>query len=133
MKKGPFKMKKFSGFRSSPAKQTFKEKFDLRQASKETAKKFVEDPRIARKKTTSTLERMTKAFTNTSKQLFNSKALPVIKQGIKRVGPVGAAITAYEVAKTIPKVVKKTHQHLKKEAKMRSKGGATDLFRGPKH
>ena len=36
-------MKKFSGFGSSPAQQTAKEKFDLRQASKETAKKFVED------------------------------------------------------------------------------------------
>ena len=63
MKKGPFKMKKFSGFGSSPAQQTAKEKFDLRQASKETAKKFVEDPRIKRKTITSTLGRVaSKAF-----------------------------------------------------------------------
>tara|TARA_Y100000361_G_C10872236_1_gene194789 strand:- start:46 stop:486 length:441 start_codon:yes stop_codon:yes gene_type:complete len=43
MKKGPFKMKKFSGFGDSPAKQTFKEKFDKRQASKQKAKDFVKD------------------------------------------------------------------------------------------
>ena len=50
MKKGPFKMKKFSGFGNSPAKQTAKEKFDLRQASKQKAKNFVKDPRIKRPK-----------------------------------------------------------------------------------
>ena len=49
MKKGPFKMKKFSGFGSSPARQTAKEKFDLRQASKQKAKDFAKDPRIKRK------------------------------------------------------------------------------------
>ena len=50
MKKGPFKMKKFSGFGNSPVKQTSKEKFDLRQASKQKAKDFVKDPRIKRPK-----------------------------------------------------------------------------------
>ena len=43
MKKGPFKMKGFGGFGNSPAKQTFKEKFDKRQASKQQGKKFVEN------------------------------------------------------------------------------------------
>ena len=43
MKKGPFKMKKFSGFGDSPAKQTAKEKFEKRQASKQKAKDFVKD------------------------------------------------------------------------------------------
>ena len=43
-------MKKFSGFGNSPAKQTAKEKFDKRQASKQKAKDFVKDPRIKRPK-----------------------------------------------------------------------------------
>ena len=39
------------------------------------------------------------------------------KQAAKILGPVGPAITAYEVAKTIPKVTKATKKGLKKRAK----------------
>ena len=101
MKKGPFKMKKFSGFGNSPVKQTSKEKFDLRQASKETAKKFVEDPRIARKKTTSTLERMTKAFTNTSKQLFKLGTKETMKKvASKAFLPAAVAVEMRDMYKS---------------------------------
>ena len=55
------------------------------------------------------------------------------KQILKRLGPVGVAITAYEVGQAIPKVVKAAHGKLKKEAKERSEGKATDQFRGPKY
>jgi hypothetical protein len=47
----------------------------------------------------------------------------VAKFAAKRIGPVGAAITAYEVAKAIPKVVKATKKSLKKEAKTGSTVG----------
>jgi len=101
MKKGPFKMKKFSGFGGSPAKQTFKEKFDLRQASKETAKKFVDDPRIKRKTTTSTLERATKAFTNTSKQLFKQGAKETMKKvASKAFLPAAVAVEMHDMYKS---------------------------------
>ena len=41
----------------------------------------------------------------------------VAKFAAKRLGPIGAALTAYEVAKTIPKVAKATVKGLKKRAK----------------
>ena len=47
----------------------------------------------------------------------------VAKFAAKRLGPVGAAITAYEVGKTIPKVAKATVKGLKKEAKTGSAVG----------
>ena len=39
------------------------------------------------------------------------------KFAAKRLGPVGAAITAYDVVKTIPKVTKATTERLKEKAK----------------
>ena len=41
----------------------------------------------------------------------------VAKFAAKRLGPVGAAITAYDVVKTIPKVTKATVKGLKEKAK----------------
>ena len=93
MKKGPFKMKGMD-FGISPIKQDPKKTYDAISKAREIARDFVKDPRIKRK-TTSTL----------------------FKHGIKRFGPVGAAITAYEVGKTIPKVVKATQEGLKKRAR----------------
>lgn len=69
------------------------------------------------KKPTSTLGRVTKALKNTSKQLAKP-GLKIAKQIGKRfLGPVGVALTAYDVAKTLPKAAKATDKALKKEAK----------------
>ena len=54
------------------------------------------------------------------KQVLSSIPKPVVnvaKNVVKRLGPVGAAITATEVAMTVPKVVKATKKSLKKQAK----------------
>ena len=53
--------------------------------------------------------------------------------GKRFLGPVGVALTAYDIATTIPKVVKATDKSLKSEAKKRGEGEATDLFTGPKY
>ena len=67
------------------------------------------------------------------KKLVKKYAPKVLKQLGKRLGPVGAAITATEIAMTIPEATKALQEGLKKEAKKRSKGKATDLFTGPKY
>ena len=78
----PFKMKGFSGFGNSPAKQAGK-------VVKNIGKRFLG-------------------------------------------GPVGVVLNAYDIAKTFPGAVEATKESLKKEAKGRAKGKATDLFRGSK-
>ena len=67
------------------------------------------------------------------KKIVKKYVPKVLKQFGKRLGPVGAAITATEIAMTIPKATKALQEGLKKEAKKRSKGKATDLFTGPKY
>ena len=47
----------------------------------------------------------------------------VAKFAAKRLGPVGAAVTAYEVGKTIPKVAKATVKGLKKRTKKETETG----------
>lgn len=70
-------------------------------------------------------KRMLKAFSHASKK--------AAKFATKKLGPVGYVLTAAEVVKTVPKVVKAQKKALKKEAKKRSKGKATDQFTGPKY
>ena len=91
MKKGPFKMKKFSGFGNSPAKQTAKEKFDKRQASKQKAKDFAKDPRIKRnidlKDTYKKAKtKMATDFNYENKKALNQKFKNVVKKGKEAIG-----------------------------------------------
>jgi hypothetical protein len=59
-----------------------------------------------------------------AKKAVKKGALQIAKQVGKRLlGPVGVALTAYDVVKTIPKVVKATKKSLKKEAKTGSTVG----------
>ena len=68
------------------------------------------------------------------KKVAKKTAGKIAKQVGKRLlGPVGVALTAYDVIKTIPKVVKATSKSLRKKARKRSEGSATDLFTGPKY
>ena len=67
------------------------------------------------------------------KKVVKKYAPKVLKQLGKRLGPVGGAITVAEIAMTIPKAAKAAHEGLKKEAKKRAEGKATDLFKGPKY
>ena len=96
------------------AKSRLPKNFNITGSSK--AGKFAK----VSKKPTSTLSKVTKAFKSTPKQLAKPgmKILgKAAKFAAKRLGPVGAAITAYEVVKTIPKVSKATVKGLKKRAK----------------
>ena len=78
-----------------------------------------------------------KAKVSKTKQLTKvvKKYVPKIAKqiGKRLLGPVGLALTAHEVATTIPKATKALQEGLEKEAKKRSKGKATDLFTGSKY
>ena len=146
---------KFKELGSSPAKQKniHKENFDKFQAQREKGRQFVKNLKTKGDLATTKMEtdwnlenkkaqnqKLTKVTKKTEvskvKQLTNltKKYVPkVLKQLGKRLGPVGAAITATEIAMTIPKATKASQEGLKKEAKKRSKGKATDLFTGPKY
>ena len=160
-----YKMKGFSGFKSSPAKQKsnmpkdfnmigssgsgkkiltkqeksakHKQNFDARQASKQQGKEFVENLKKRGDLTPKAETKMATDFNYENKKAQRQTLKKVAKKGgkqiLKRLGPVGVAITAYEVGQAIPKVVKAAHGKLKKEAKERSEGKATDQFRGPKY
>ena len=66
------------------------------------------------------------------KKMLKNIATKTGKFAAKRLGPVGAAITATEVITTIPKVVKATKESLKKEAKTELKRGRVKTH-GPKY
>jgi hypothetical protein len=83
-------------------------------------------PKVS-KKPISTLSSTTKAMKNVPKQFANKAAANIggkkafgkiaKKVGSKFLGPVGAALTAYDVIKTAPKVAKATVKGLKERAK----------------
>lgn len=112
-----------------------KDSFD--KTSKEIlsrSKKALSDtPKQIAKKGKQVLKTSNKNFISGTKQVLKA-AKPVVKNVAKRfLGPVGVALTAYDIAKTLPKAAKATDKALRKEAKERASGSATDLFRGPKY
>ena len=115
MKKGPFKMKKFSGFGDSPAKQTSKEKFDLRQASKQKAKNFVKDPRIKRPKRlpkSLVLGQSYKGFSDAEWSRFEKAHEAANRAQLKKVKRVaGRALGAVGVAATLRDMYKSGQKH----------------------
>ena len=128
MKKGPFKMKKFSGFGNSPVKQTSKEKFDLRQASKQKAKDFLKDPRIKRKvdstpkaKTKMAPKRLPKnlvlgqsykGFSDADWARFEKAHEAANRAQLKKVGRVaGRALGVVGVAATLRDMYKSGQKH----------------------
>ena len=115
MKKGPFKMKKFSGFGDSPAKQTAKEKFDLRQASKQKAKKFVKDPRIKRTKRlpkSLVLGQSYKGYSDAEWRRFEKAHKAANKAEWAKVGRVaGRALGAAGIATTMYDMYKSGQKH----------------------
>ena len=115
MKKGPFKMKKFSGFGDSPAKQTSKEKFDLRQASKQKAKDFVKDPRIKRPKRlpkSLVLGQSYKGFSDAEWSRFEKAHEAANRAQLKKVGRVaGRALGVVGVAATLRDMYKSGQKH----------------------
>ena len=79
--------------------KNLKKNFDAFQSQKQKGKEFV------------------KSLKN-SKQILKKGILKGASQVAKRfLGPVGAALTAYDVVKTLPKVAKATNKSLRKEAK----------------
>ena len=148
--KKPFKLRSgnkssFKNLGSSPVKQDsggdqkqkHKKAFDKFQAKKQKGKEFVENLKKRGDLTPKAKTKMATDFNYENKKAQRQTLKKVAKKGgkqiLKRLGPVGGAITAYEVGQAIPKVVKAAHGKLKKEAKERAKGKATDLFRGPKY
>ena len=115
MKKGPFKMKKFSGFGSSPAQQTAKEKFDLRQASKQKAKDFVKDPRIKRPKRlpkSLVLGQSYKGFSDAEWSRFEKAHEAANRAQLKKVGRVaGRLLGGLGVAATLRDMYKSGQKH----------------------
>ena len=123
MAKSPFKMAGFSGFGNSPMKQVsgkeypYHAKFNPKGTSKITD--------IANDPIHKEINKIAKGGTPRAKLLKRAKsvvskknALRIFKQAAKKVlGPVGIALTAVEVAKTIPKVTKATKKGLKERAK----------------
>ena len=93
-----FKMKPFSGFGNSPMKN--KKNFEKFQAQKQKAKDFVKNlkPQIAAKAKTKMVKQVTK------------KGLGALA---RRIGPIGVALTAYDIAKSAKRAIK----GLKKKAK----------------
>ena len=132
-------MKKFSGFgngtgndapkaksKLSTYKETPRAKSKLSTYREAEAKSRIKQPKIA----TGKIEKLKPLNTKTV-----GKALGKIakKVGSRLLGPVGFGLTAYDIAKTTPKIVKATKESLKKEFKQRKSSKATDLFRGPKY
>ena len=115
MKKGPFKMKKFSGFGNSPAKQTAKEKFDLRQASKQKAKNFVKDPRIKRPKRlpkSLVLGQSYEGFSDAEWARFEKANKATSIRDLKKFGrAAGRALGAAGVATTLYDMYKSGQKH----------------------
>ena len=108
MKKGPFKMKKFSGFGDSQAKQTAKEKFDLRQASKQTAKNFVKDLKIKRLPKSLVLGQSYEGFSDAEWARFEKANKATSIRDLKKfgraagrvLGAAGVATTLYDMYKS---------------------------------
>ena len=82
-----------------------KKNFKQFQAQKQKAKNFVKNlkPQIS-KKPEGTLSRIAKTLQNTPKQ-YTKGAKKLAKQALKRVGPFGAVLTAYDIAKTAKKAI----------------------------
>ena len=92
-----------------------KDVMDKRIHAKQTADKVSKKP-------VSKVSGTKQALKNTPKQ-FAKRAKYAGKQLAKRLGPVGAAVTAYEVGKTIPKVTKATKKGLKERTKKETETG----------
>ena len=120
---------KTPGYESTKAAK-HKQSFDKFQAQKQKGKEFVKNLKTKKiPKMDMTLNKnLNKAVKKTAKKVTKKAvkkgALQIAKQVGKRLlGPVGVALTAYDVVKTIPKVVKATKKSLKKEAKTGSTVG----------
>ena len=112
MKKGPFKMKKFSGFGDSPAKQTAKEKFDLRQASKQKAKNFVKDLKIKRLPKSLVLGQSYEGFSDAEWARFEKANKATSIRDLKKFGrAAGRALGAAGVATTLYDMYKSGQKH----------------------
>ena len=112
MKKGPFKMKKFSGFGNSPAKQTAKEKFDLRQASKQKAKNFVIDLKIKRLPKSLVLVQSYEGFSDAEWARFEKANKATSIRDLKKFGrAAGRALGAAGVATTLYDMYKSGQKH----------------------
>ena len=112
MKKGPFKMKKFSGFGDSPAKQTAKEKFDLRQASKQKAKNFVKDLKIKRLPKSLVLGQSYEGFSDAEWARFEKANKAASIRDLKKFGrAAGRALGAAGVATTLYDMYKSGQKH----------------------
>jgi len=127
-------MKGFGGFGDSPAKQKgfirTPDDFDHAEARKDAKK------RVADQKARDLKSKMPKnfntvgsseagEFAKVSKKPTStlSKLKKVAKRMAKKIGPIGTVLTAYEVAKTIPKVSKATIKGLKQRTKKETKTG----------
>jgi len=111
----------YSTTKTAKAKN-LKKNFDAFQSQKQKGKEFVKNlktnarvkPLTKVKKPTSTLSKVTKTFKNTAKQLVKP-GLKVAKQITKRfLGPVGVALTAYDVGK----YAYKNRKEISKQAKI---------------
>ena len=112
MKKGPFKMKKFSGFGNSPAKQTAKEKFDLRQASKQKAKNFVKDLKIKRLPKSLVLGQSYEGFSDAEWARFEKANKATSIRDLKKFGrAAGRVLGAAGVATTLYDMYKSGQKH----------------------
>ena len=112
MKKGPFKMKKFSGFGDSPAKQTAKEKFDLRQASKQKAKNFVKDLKIKRLPKSLVLGQSYEGFSDAEWARFEKANKATSIRDLKKFGrAAGRVLGAAGVATTLYDMYKSGQKH----------------------
>ena len=109
-----FKMKPFSGFGNSPMKN--KKNFEKFQAQKQKAKDFVKNlkPQIAAKAKTKMVKQTAKGLESQAKTKMVKQ---VAKKGLgalaRRIGPIGVALTAYDIAKSAKRAIK----GLKKKAK----------------
>ena len=114
-----FKMKPFSGFGNSPMKN--KKNFEKFQAQKQKAKDFVEKLKPQIKKGNLSTTAKTKMVKQTAKGLESQAKTKMVKQVAKkglgalarRIGPIGVALTAYDIAKSAKRAIK----GLKKKAK----------------
>ena len=109
--------------------QKFKKNFDARQVSKQKGKEFVKNLKTKSYPGQELNEALKKAVNKNlnpkPKKIVHKGAVNIAKNvgrkvakfAAKRLGPVGAAITAYDVVKTIPKVTKATVKGLKGNAK----------------
>ena len=114
-----FKMKPFSGFGNSPMKNI--KNFEKFQAQKQKAKDFVEKLKPQIKKGNLSTTAKTKMVKQTAKGLENQAKTKMVKQVAKkglgtlarRIGPIGVALTAYDIARSAKRAIKS----LKKKAK----------------